>query len=229
MLTKPHRYASPFRRVEARRGKPADFIGSFDSVQPGDRVDLWVAVSGSERKRNLPDQEAWLRLKLQECGASVGRITEYVGPRYANNLPSKLRAAARQSKSKGRKLVAESVDRFIRHPNFYSVEHPNFHIWETSDLEDLRDHTLGAALVTWLNPSTTPKEVRAHERRRGQWAKSNKGGRPRKMYRPRATKADLTEVKRLRARGWSYGRIATKFDRSRATIQSWVKRLKGAV
>ncbi len=203
--------------------KITKLVKVFNSVQPGEVVDLWIPVSGSERQQNLEDAEAWLRLALENAGAAVGRVTHYVGPRYAGSLPIELRHAARRAKRKGRKLIAETLDRFIRVP----MERHDQSITR-ADLQHLRSHTLKADLVTWLDPNATSKQIRAHRTMRGQWAKANKGG-GQKRYLPRADEDDLAICEALLIYGHSLGDIAKRFGRSRATIQSWAKRINGAV
>jgi hypothetical protein len=218
MSIKPHRYASARRRAAIRLGKPADSVRPFDSVQPGEIVDLWVAVSGSERSQNLEEVETWFRLAVENAGAQVGHVETFTGSRYVGSLPPELREAARRAKRKGRKLVAETLDRFIRVP----IERHNRDVTR-ADLRELRSHTLRAELVTFLHPSATAKEVRAHRTMRGQWAKGNKGGGQKRNYQPRATKADLRRVKWLRECKCSWGEIALDLNRSRHTIRSWAK------
>jgi hypothetical protein len=222
------RLASARRAAEIRlgpRGKLSDFIQRFDSIRPGEVVDLWNPVSGSERSKNLDESEAWLRLAVEAAGARVGRVTPYTGSRYVGSLPAELREAARRAKRKGRRLVAETLDRFVRVPIERRVQ-----AITRADLRNLRSHTLRAGLVTFLDPNATQKEVRAHRTERGQWAKGNRGGsRPRRHYRPRLSQAKLVKLKRLRRRGRSLAELAEIFDRPRATIQSLLNRSDGAV
>src|ERR1700730_1010923 len=150
-------YVDPKRRSETRRGRPADFIGSFDGVQPGDVVDLWIPVSNPERSKDLEAEEVedWLRLALENRGASVGHVETFTGRRYVGSQPIELRQAARRSKRDGRKLLAECRDRFIRPP----IDEDQERITRAA-LEELRAHTLGAELVTLVRPNATLKEVR---------------------------------------------------------------------
>jgi hypothetical protein len=236
LTAKREHYSSARRRIEARRGRPADFIRGFESLQPGETVDLWVAVSGSEQKRdqNLKDAEAWLRLKVRERGALVGNVARHVVSRYAQFLPRALWQAALEANRQGRNLLAESVDRFIRHPHYRSnlKPHLNFQVNDKFDLEALREHTCGAELVTWLDPSATAEEVRSHQRIRGQWGKSRRGGRPRKHHRKwKARRERLAgSVRRLHAKGVNSYQIWRKLE-SRGeivtyhTVRNWVRQI----
>jgi hypothetical protein len=197
------------------------YVQPFESIQPGETVDLWIPVSTPDRSKDLEAEEVedWLRLAVENAGASVGRVETFTGSRYVGSLPIELRQAARRSKRDGRKLLAEWRDRFIRPP----IDEDQERITRAA-LEELRAHTLGAELVTLVRPNATSKEVRANRTKRGHWAKGRKGGRPRTKYRPRFSEQDLVRVQRLRERGWSYARIAKRFNRSKSTIQGWVER-----
>jgi hypothetical protein len=232
-LSKPvERYTSARRRIEARRGRPADFIRRFDSIQPGETVDLLVAVSGRERKRNLPDQVAWLRLKLQERGAFVGNITPVKGRRYAQELPRELCQAAIEAKRQGRKLLAVTTDRFIRDYLYHSTQRPNRQVNDKFDLEDLQFHTRGVKLVTWLDPAATPEEVRAFRTKLGQWAKGDKGGRPRKRHRKWKARRERWDglVRRLLAKGLNSRQIWLVLQErgevvTYRTVRNWVVKI----
>jgi DNA-directed RNA polymerase specialized sigma24 family protein len=208
--------------------KISKFVKVFNSIRPSESVDLWAAVSWRDRTANLEDAETWLRREVERRGARVGHVTRFVGPRYAHNLPRELRDAARRAKRKGRKLVAFAFDRFSRHPRFHPTRRPNLQANRLGDLIDLRSHTRGVELVTFVDPDASPEEVKAWRTKLGHWAKGNKGGRPRN-YQARADEDDLAICEALLIYGFSYGQIAKRVGRSKATIQSWANRIKGAV
>jgi len=168
------------RRIELQRGRASDFIGRFETNQPGEVVDLLVVVSNSEhnRDRTLRDSEAFLRRAVHQRGAAVGEVTHWKGGRYAGfKLPRPFRKAAWKAKAQGRKLLAESTDRFLRDPYYHSNDAPDRQVWRREDFEDLRDHFLDVPLVTYLDPDASPKAVRSFQRKRGKEMKGNPGGR----------------------------------------------------
>jgi hypothetical protein len=49
------------------------YIRPFDSLRPGEIVELWIPVSNPERsKAEAEEAEVWLRLAVENGGASVG-------------------------------------------------------------------------------------------------------------------------------------------------------------
>jgi hypothetical protein len=225
-------YVDPLRRIEARRGRPADFIKPY-LIQRGESVDLWLAVSGCERRANLTDSELWLRFQLQREGVRIGNVTLYEGGRYAQNSPRALRQASIEAKRQGRKLLAESADRFVRHPYFHSKERPNLQVDYRFDLEELRLWTHGAELVTWIDPSATPAQVRYNRTKRGHWAKGKRGGRGLR-YRPFKARRErlIGPVQKLMAKGLDAKKIWRELSAqgervTYRTVRRWVIRLGG--
>ena len=127
----------------------------------------------------------------------------------------------------GAKLFAETTDRFIRNPNFYSSKYPDAQARD-ADLYWLRCCTEKVTLITDLHPDASPSEVKAYHSKRGQECKGLPGGRPKKYprgkYHSRATNSDLAKVATLREGGKSIREIARIFDRSSSTIQGWLRK-----
>lgn len=165
-------------RLRLRAGKASNYIAHAPAaIKPGDLVIICCRVSRYAQKHrgNLSDQEENLKQRAKNLGAIVVETFPYVGPGYD---PYWLALAAENAKHLGAKLFAESTDRFIRHPDYHSQKNPNAQARDC-DLQDLGRWTSGVELVTDLPPDATPKEVRSYQRKRGQAAKGNKGGRPR--------------------------------------------------
>ena len=77
-------------------------------------------------------------------------------------------------------IVAESTDRYLRHHDY----HADTTLLPTvGQFEDLKARAQGVTLATVLPPDATKAEVSSHQKKRGQRAKGNKGGRPAKKPR----------------------------------------------
>jgi hypothetical protein len=93
-----------------------------------------------------------------------------------------------------------------------------------SEFKRFKQMTDGVDFATIEDPDLSEGTVRSMQTKRGHQSRDAKPGRPRTTYLPRATADELAEVKWLRECKCSYGEIALELGRSRATIQSWVKR-----
>ena len=167
------------RRIESRnqRGTASDYIAPFSALVPGDRVIIICRVSTRTQGKNgnLVDQKRFLRRELENLGCKIIGVVAYSESGFD---PYWLGQAVRQAKASNAKLVAETTDRFIRHPLYHSKRNPDAQARET-DLGNLEDATDGVPLVTFLHPDASPTDVRSHQRKRGQQQKNRKGGRPR--------------------------------------------------
>lgn len=115
------------KRVSAKKwavpGKASNYI-VHDCNRPGDKVILCCRVSSHEqnRRRNLEDQETNLRREMEKRGAVVVHVRKYEGSGVDPIWPA---GAAAMAKEQGAKLVAETTDRFIRHPSYHSKKRPD--------------------------------------------------------------------------------------------------------
>jgi DNA invertase Pin-like site-specific DNA recombinase len=143
---------------------------------PGDRVVIFLRVSHHNQRRrgNLNDQEAKLRRAMAKLGVVVVYVYHHVGSGWDCDAVSSAAAIAREH---GAKLVAESVSRFIRHPDYHSKSCPDAQA-DAADLQGLRNSAPGVILVTLLHPDASAAEERSFQRKRGQSEKDKKGGRP---------------------------------------------------
>ena len=213
-------------------GKASDYIcHARDEIKPGDRVVLRCRVSScvQAHKKNLDDSEAHLRKRAEQLGAIVVYVYQHVGSGWDT---SSLDTAAEKARLYGAKIFAESTDRLIRNP-LYSKYRQDLQAQET-DLQKLQRCTEGIVLVTDIHPDASPSEVRSYQRKRGQAAKGNRGGRPTKQLRRSWKARRLARIKlskEMRAAGLSYREIAKQLndscdgfsDVTGMTIYNWLK------
>jgi hypothetical protein len=124
----------------------------------------------------------------------------------------------------GAVLLAETVDRFLRHPHFHPVCNPDAQATE-EQLAELAALADGVTLATALDPDATPTEVRAYRSKRGQWAKDNRGGRPKKKrpgYKKARREALRQTVIELDRDGLAQREIARRTGVPRSTVQNWL-------
>ena len=209
-----------FRRRWLTAGDASDYIcRASDAIKPGDKVVLCCRVSGYAQNcnGNLADQETNLKRKMDQLGANIVDSVSHTGSGFD---PAWLERAATLAEKHGAALVAETSDRFIRHPLYHSNDHPKLQARNT-DLEDLRSCTYGIPLVTDLPPDASPSDVRGYQRRRGQRMKGRPGGRPRNATHAQWKMRRLARIDlalRLRDKGESYEQIAPGVERA----QRWL-------
>ena len=147
----------------------------FSDLTGYNSVVLWVRVSVREQKRrkNLDDQDAALRQATDRYGVDVVRVFRHVGSGW--DVLDQLKAAIDFARKHDAVLVAESVDRFLRHPEFRTDTNPDVTPSE-EQLEELDRVADGVVLMTLLDPNSEPHEIRSYQRARGQATKGNKGG-----------------------------------------------------
>lgn len=209
------------KRVSAKRrivrGNASGYI-SHANLQHGDKVVLACRVSTYQQdvKGNLRNQTLNLSAEVEKLGAEVVGIVRYAGP---GSDPYWLYRAKAIAEQYGAKIVAESTNRLIRHPDYHSKLNYSAQA-RTIELEDLSYWTRGVELTTVLHPDATPKEERAYQTKRGQRAKNRKGGR---RMRPKKRRESLKpEAIRLRKNGNSIRAIARQINVPKSTIQRWV-------
>ena len=204
------------------RGDASKYIGhcKYD-LKPGDRVILCLRVSRRQNRGNLKDQEANLRRRMKMLGVIV--IAAYRRVRSGCD-PGWLVIPALHAKKVGAKLVAETADRFIRHPYYHSNDNPNLQASE-NELRDLKFFTFGVPLLTLLAPNASPRKVRSYQRKRGQQGKGRRGGRPPKRepgWKVERRKSCLAWVLELHSDGKSLRSISRITDVPKSTVQDWI-------
>jgi DNA invertase Pin-like site-specific DNA recombinase len=204
-------------------GQAGRFIKWANELKPGDKVLLCCRVSSHKQcsEHNLADSEANLRREADQRQLVVVDTYCHLGSGWDRGW---LCLAADKAKEQGATLLAESTDRFARHPAYHSSECPNVRA-RTSELDDLRWWTLGVELATVLHPDTPASEVRSYQRRRGQHEKGSFGGRPGLPgYKKRRRQKKLPEVLELNKRGASLRTIVAETGLAKSTVADWIRR-----
>lgn len=212
---------------QPRAGKASDYLNHFSIRYPGEPIVLACRVSErvQHRRGNHTDQAAEMTAAVNAAGGRVIAPVTECGPGWD---PSWLANAAALARLHGARILAESTDRLIRSDWYHSKRSPDAQATE----HDLRCMALwldGVEAMTLLPPDATPEEVRSYQRKRGQTAKGNKGGRPtnkapgrlklrRETQRPRAIE--------LRAAGATLANIIEETGVPRRTIQRWLANAK---
>lgn len=171
----PHRATK--RRDRFNKGDATQVI-THQGICPGDHVLLFGRVSSGpqETNGNLADQIKFLSEFVQDQSAIIVGTVEIQHSGWANyGSRGWLLDAVILAIQSHAKILAESTDRFVRHPHYHSSLRPNLQAPDY-DLQDLAMWTSGVLLHTFLHPNATPQEVRSHQRKRGQWAKKSYGG-----------------------------------------------------
>lgn len=196
------KYVSPRRRLESKypsspTAKASDFLADLPALlesQPGLRVVLYCRKSSYERqqrRRNLAEQASDLREEAERLGANVLAIFRCWECSYELDYAvdrSTLVAAAEFARRHRAVLVAETTDRFLRHPEINRLP-------TVSQYEKLRRITGDVALATLVHPDD---DGRSHQTKRGQRAKGRRGGRPPLDEQSKLRRAVYDRLKRLR-------------------------------
>jgi hypothetical protein len=216
------------------RFQPCVFSNHIQSfcVRPGDKVVLWVRVSGRAQRRrgNLKDGESFLRAQVAKCQGGVVAVVTHVGAGWEPACLARLSKAAVIARQHGAILLAETTDRFVRHPSYHSKLRSHLQASDV-DVEELLFAVGDVPLMTFLHPDASPVQVRSYQRRRGQQQKGRKGGRPRAKGGYKAShREDRLAVSKMfwgTMAGRSLRDIAARTGRPPATIQGWVNRYFG--
>jgi hypothetical protein len=204
---------------------------SSRKLKAGQKVVLVARVSTSEQQRNGNLDESMARLwdEAEQRGCVVIYEYAYVGSgKYPALLPAVEAALADDAV-----LVFETVDRAIRPLNFHPIKNPNAPLL-ADDLQRLKKLTRGVPLFTIGEPDASPGENRGSQTTRGQRAKGNRGGRPRKaVTNPGSRKAFrakwlplVLELHRARVSRWNIAERVTREAGRRITYASvcrWTK------
>jgi hypothetical protein len=142
-----------------------------------------------------------------------------------------LAPVAEHAKRHGEKLFSESVDRFIRSPEYHSTDNPDAQA-DYADLQDLAFWADGVTLVTDLHPDASPHKVRSYQRKRGQKFKGNRGGRPTKRKWKERRLAWIHLARKMREAGQSFRQIAESLNGRKdgfskvthMTVRNWLER-----
>lgn len=208
-----------------RQGKTySDYINFFCDLIEFDQVALWLRVSGrtQNKRRNLDDQEAFLRQALKWFGIPVVAVFRRIGPGW--DLDD-LGAAIEYVRELGdTPLLAGDLSRFIRHPDYHSKLRPNLQptMRQMAELGNLAGDDV--ILMTHWEPDSPNWEVRGYQTKRGQVQKSAEGGGdhlPGHMRRRRDAKLDL--VLKLHQTGYSLRQIEQATNVPYRTVWDWLR------
>ena len=147
----------PTPRLRAQLGKADNPVHPF-KIEPGDKVIIFchVSIGPQEDKMNFDDQQRFLKREVERRG---GVVLGILAVATSGKDPIRLRSAVALAKRKGAILLAESIDRFIRHPGHHSKTDPDLQARHT-DLASLSHAAKDVVLMTFLDPETTPGEAR---------------------------------------------------------------------
>jgi DNA invertase Pin-like site-specific DNA recombinase len=178
---------------------------------------VYARVSSQGQAEHLKYQKADVRKFLKELGFTVVVSSSDIAPGWENGRPG-LRRAILKAKSIKAIVVAESANRFWR--NKSNRDAP----LTFDDLQKLAAEAGGVQLATVKHPDASPSEVHSQQTKRGQGGRGNYGGRPRQRTPKKARRQRLgREVTKLRRKGLSYRRIATRLKVPLATVYTWLK------
>lgn len=183
------KYTSAVATGLARRipGKASNFVLPWEFVHCGLRLVIYARVSGREQRRrgNLQDQCSGLRAAATAVGAKVVDVVavEERGGDYDGEglCPIGLIRAIAIARKQSAMVLAESVDRYIRHPDFSAKDSQRrMYRARDTDLRDIHYWADGVELISLVPPDATLQEVERHRQARGKRFSSRKDGRPKK-------------------------------------------------
>jgi hypothetical protein len=142
-----------------------------------------------------------------------------------------------KAKEHGAKLLALTMDRFLRHP-FYNSQTNAIARPTVDQFDSLKRTADGVVLVTLLDPDSSNGEAPSFQIKIGQATKGKKGGRPKaagpgdksesaKTINPgdkkRRREAMEGQVLKLRRKGATYNDIVARTGLPRPTIRRWCR------
>jgi DNA invertase Pin-like site-specific DNA recombinase len=216
----------------SKPGIPSDYIHDLHALL-GERPDLREVIlycrcsaSAQGANGNLDDQIAACRGELERLGLDVIAAFGEISSGWLIDMfeRDQFVAACRLAAKRKTIVVAESVDRFLRHSGFNTHERKDA-IPTAAEFEKLQQLAGDVTLATLLHPDTPPSRIRSHQRKRGQAIKGRCGGRPKKQ-RPYAKWRRRQElmplIRSLRASGLSMRQVAASTDVPHSTVRRWL-------
>lgn len=214
-------------------GRASHYLHHFRRLVESGKVPavvLWTRVSGNEQQRrgNRDDQDPNLRHVARRLGVRVAGVVGYTGSGAdLDDMRLWLERAVALARKHGGAVLAETTDRFARHPFFNPKTDPGL-IPMRHQFKALADLAGDVILATHLHPDASPKQVRSYQTKRGQRAKGKPGGRPKNNppgYKKERREAMRDEVIRLRKLNVSRRRIAALIGVAYPTVRRWVAEL----
>lgn len=187
-------------------------------------VILFIRVSGRGQKEHLAHVESLLRRELERRGFKVVGVFKEIATGSSDDRTT-LELAILEAERLGAILVAESANRFIRHPEFHPQTNPD-RLPSVFDFERLMVMAGNVKLATLHHPDTHWKAVLGFQSKRGQQGSGNYGGRPSRRG-PGWAKARRLKLLPValarRKKGRSYRRIGRELEIHWSTIRDWIK------
>ena len=153
----------------------SDVIRPMDEIPDESEIFLWLRVSGrtQKKRKNHADAEKSLRQEIETRLANrrcrIVEVFRHTGSGIGQS--EKFCAVIKKALAQGAVLLAESTDRYVRHPDYHSKERPNLQAGP-EELRALSAAAGGVSLFTLLDPDASPAEVRSYQRRRRQCYKN---------------------------------------------------------
>jgi Resolvase, N terminal domain len=199
--------------------KISKFVKTFNSIQPGDRVVLFARVSTSQQSYRA--QLLWLLARVYKRRAKVVWIEEC--SRSAKLQSGELRRAIAKARRLDAVLVACSLDRFIRPPDFNPKDPSTFDVAD-SDLERLSKWTKDVPLVAWLDAQASASEVWQHHIKRGKWLRKFDASGDRKPGWQIRRRNKLRKIARgLKRDGFEWDQISEYLNVPKWTLIEWFR------
>lgn len=219
--------------------KASDYLSHLkDLVRTGAATAaiLRCRVSRHNQQPQLDDQAAALRHRVEdELGIPVVGVFGEVAPGWDLDRQPELDAAiqAALAHGPGTVIVAESADRYLRHPVYNGDKKSRPTV---AAFEALIDRAQGVPLATLLPPDAPYDDVRRYQEERGRKAKGTPVGRPRKTKAGDSKKHHVMMRSKLFWLG-KYGplkqedqlsvrKLAARFNEDKTQIQRWLDEFK---
>ena len=205
------RHASPLARALGR-GIAGRFVNWLRLVPAGNAIVI-ARVSAEVQRGKLKKKAAHLRRMAKEAGHLVVLTFEHVCPAHGQKWLDFLDEMTQVAKEKDAFLLAETADRFARHPKY----HPKYNSRQQAGLDEwflVMDATEGIVLATVADPKSDSSESKSAQIKMGIAGPKSKK-QIRKKKRPLAIKLFET-VKNKSA-------IAKRLNVPRKTVVGWLR------
>lgn len=202
-------------------------IKSSADLHPGDPVVIFPRVSTSQQSYRA--QLIWLLRQVYRQGGSVVGI--HPCSRSGKSLSPELRDAIGQARHWPATLIAFSVDRLIRHPNFSPRDSSTWQLQARDvDLAQFWEWAKGVRVMTLLDPRATPDQVWSYHTKRGLWLNTfDAAGTCAPGWTSRRRRTVEPVVERLRADGFRWGQISNWLNVPIDVLKDWNRKLSKSV
>lgn len=198
-------------------------IQSFDSLRPGDPVVIFPRVSTSQQSYRA--QLLWLLRQVYKRNAVVVGI--HLSSRSGKTVSRELQSAIDQARHWPATLLAFSVDRLVRHPDFNPRDSSTWQLQARDvDLAQFWELAKGVRVMTWLDPRATPKRGLSYHTKRGLWLNTfDAAGTCAPGWTNRRRRLLKPMVQGLRADGFTWRQISNWLNVPIDVLKDWNRRL----